>query len=98
MKPARFGNRVILPESRGGAGEGCNVTGREIFIVNMALPPRRAILTAFHCHPLGASQNRPVEEAVKLPVVWIPEANAELREARARYDTVRPGRWPAGTH
>jgi plasmid stabilization system protein ParE len=27
---------------------------------------------------------------VKLPVVWIPEADAELKEARAWYDNLRP--------
>lgn len=25
-----------------------------------------------------------------LPVVWLPEANAELKEAQARYESVRP--------
>jgi len=28
---------------------------------------------------------------VKLPVVWMPEAAAELRQARAWYDDIRPG-------
>jgi hypothetical protein len=28
---------------------------------------------------------------VTLPVVWIPDANEELREARAWYDNIRPG-------
>jgi plasmid stabilization system protein ParE len=27
---------------------------------------------------------------VTLPVVWMPEANEDLQEARARYDNVRP--------
>jgi len=27
---------------------------------------------------------------VKLPVVWLPEADAELKEARAWYDEIRP--------
>ena len=27
---------------------------------------------------------------MKLPVVWIPEADAELKEARAWYDNLRP--------
>lgn len=26
-----------------------------------------------------------------LPVVWLPEADAELKEAQARYESVRPG-------
>ena len=28
---------------------------------------------------------------MKLPVVWMSEATAELRQARARYDDIRPG-------
>jgi putative addiction module component (TIGR02574 family) len=33
----------------------------------------------------------PVQETVTLlPVVWLPEAEAELRRARARYDNIRP--------
>jgi plasmid stabilization system protein ParE len=28
---------------------------------------------------------------VTLPVVWIPDANEDLREARAWYDNIRPG-------
>lgn len=27
---------------------------------------------------------------MKLPVVWLPEADAELKEARAWYDNIRP--------
>jgi plasmid stabilization system protein ParE len=27
---------------------------------------------------------------MKLPVAWLPEANAELQEARAWYDNIRP--------
>ena len=39
---------------------------------------------------MGASQDRPVQAAVILPVVWLPEADAELKEALARYESVRP--------
>lgn len=37
---------------------------------------------------MGASQGGPIKEAVTLPVVWLPEADA--KEARAWYDDVRP--------
>ncbi len=39
---------------------------------------------------MGASQSGPVKEAVTLPVVWLPEADVELQEARERYDSIRP--------
>jgi putative addiction module component (TIGR02574 family) len=35
------------------------------------------------CHPLGASQGGPDQKTVKLPVVWIRKADAELKEAHA---------------
>ena len=38
---------------------------------------------------MGASQGGPVQETVTLPVVWLPEADAELKEALARYESVR---------
>ena len=38
---------------------------------------------------MGASQGGPVQETVTIPVVWLPEADAELKEALARYESVR---------
>ena len=40
---------------------------------------------------MGASQGHPAQEGVTLPVYWIPEAEADLREARAWYEDQRPG-------
>jgi plasmid stabilization system protein ParE len=39
---------------------------------------------------MGASQGGLVQETMTLPVVWIPDANADLREARAWYDDIHP--------
>jgi plasmid stabilization system protein ParE len=39
---------------------------------------------------MGASQDRPVQEAVTLPVVWLPEADADLKAALAWYEAIRP--------
>ena len=39
---------------------------------------------------MGASQGKPVKKTVSLPVVWLPEADAELKEALARYESRRP--------
>ena len=39
---------------------------------------------------MAASQGGPVQEAVILPVVWIPEANEDLLDARAWYEKIRP--------
>lgn len=39
---------------------------------------------------MGALQGWPVQEAVTLPVVWLPEADAELKETLARYASIRP--------
>ena len=40
---------------------------------------------------MGASQGGSFQEAVTPPVVWIPEANEDLQEARTWYDNIRPG-------
>ena len=40
---------------------------------------------------MGASQSRPAQEGVTLPVFWLPEAQADLREAKAWYEDQRPG-------
>jgi toxin ParE1/3/4 len=39
---------------------------------------------------VGAGQSRSSEKTVTLPVVWLPEAQAELMEARAHYEAIRP--------
>ena len=39
---------------------------------------------------MGASQGKSVQKTVTLSVVWLPEADAELQEARAWYDDIRP--------
>ena len=39
---------------------------------------------------MAESQGGPVQETVTLPVVWMPEANEDLQEARAWYDRIRP--------
>jgi plasmid stabilization system protein ParE len=39
---------------------------------------------------VAASQGEFVQETVTLPVVWTPEANEDLLEARAWYDNIRP--------
>ena len=38
---------------------------------------------------MGASQGGPVQETVTIPVLSLPEADAELKEALARYESVR---------
>lgn len=38
----------------------------------------------------GKKSREPVQEAVTLPVVWIPEADADVKDARAWYDQIRP--------
>ncbi len=38
----------------------------------------------------GSKSKLPPEKTVTLPVVWLPEAQAELMEALAHYDAVRP--------
>jgi plasmid stabilization system protein ParE len=39
---------------------------------------------------MAASQGGLVQEAVTQPVVWTPEANEDLLDARAWYDNIRP--------
>ena len=39
---------------------------------------------------MGRSPGGRVEKAVTLPVVWLPEADAEFREALVRYECIRP--------
>ena len=39
---------------------------------------------------MGASQGGPVQETVTLPVVWIPEADADLKGAFAWYESIHP--------
>ena len=39
---------------------------------------------------MGKSQGGPFQETVTLPVVWTPEADADLGEARAWYENIRP--------
>lgn len=38
---------------------------------------------------MGASHGELVQQTVTLPVVWLPEANEDLLEARAWYDNIR---------